>query len=173
MYGVAQLVVERYSSMTLPAFVTQRIFSPLNMTSSYYSFAESNATGRMSESWAYFGRRIPHWLNDSDLGLIAGAGGIMSSAVDMVRWARVLVRATNGTAVGIPEDVIQTCMSAHSLVETGHTYGYGWEQQDFQGIPVIFSSGLRCGCMLTGLADRLARGWCPRRHLAGHGRAVT
>jgi hypothetical protein len=103
-----------------------------------YTLAEAQKTDRFSESWTSFGRRIPpHWLTDGDLGLIAGAGGILSTATDVSQWAKVLLGITDGTQVGIPETVLRTCMTPQALVDSsGLTYGFGWFQQEFQGIPV-------------------------------------
>jgi CubicO group peptidase (beta-lactamase class C family) len=58
---------------------------PLNMTSSTMHPDRANATGTMSQNWSPLGRRIPFFLPESKADLIAGAGGVMSTAEDMVR----------------------------------------------------------------------------------------
>jgi CubicO group peptidase (beta-lactamase class C family) len=104
------------------------------MTSSTYSFKEATAGGHVSESWNVDTRRIPHWLLEEDIALVGGAGGIMSSASDMVNWAKLLLGSINGTAIGIPEKILQNAMSPQALIgANGMTYGYGWIQQAYAG----------------------------------------
>lgn len=86
MYMFASQIVTTYSGMKFQDFVKERIFDPLNMTSTTYSVAVANASGLLSQSWAFNGRRIPISIgNPSSEDLIAGAGGILSNALDMVR----------------------------------------------------------------------------------------
>lgn len=82
----ASQIVTTYSGMKFQDFVKERIFDPLNMTSTTYSVAVANASGLLSQSWAFNGRRIPLSIgNPSSEDLVAGAGGILSNALDMVR----------------------------------------------------------------------------------------
>jgi CubicO group peptidase (beta-lactamase class C family) len=137
-YMVAQHLVERFSGMPLGDFVTQRIFVPLNMTSSTYSFEYAISTGHLSESYEFGGRRIPHWLEKEDMPVVAGAGGIMSSAVDLLKWGRAMLGVTNTTAVGIPREILERCMSPEATIDAslGRTYGFGWGQGVMMGTKV-------------------------------------
>ena len=87
MYFFGSHIISTYSGKPFQDFVKERIFEPLNMTTSTYAYAEANATGLMSQAWAYVGRRIPTTPYEDPVtaNLIAGAGGLISSAVDMVR----------------------------------------------------------------------------------------
>ena len=85
MYIFLPEVINTYSGMTFQEFVTERIFAPLNMTSTTYNLTEAEATGHMSQSWIFTGRRIPIIFQDpTTTNLIAGAGGAISNAIDMV-----------------------------------------------------------------------------------------
>ena len=78
-------IISKYSGKTYQEFVKERIFDQLNMTSTTFSVQEANSTGHLSQSWTYFQRRIPIILEDpTAANLVAGAGGILSNAVDMV-----------------------------------------------------------------------------------------
>jgi hypothetical protein len=55
------------------------------MTSTTFSVSEAVLSGQMTDAWANSGRRIPQWLNDEQMDLVAGPGGIISSGEDMVR----------------------------------------------------------------------------------------
>lgn len=85
-YFFAAQIITEYSGKTFQDFVKERILDPLNMTSTTYSAQEANSTGHLSQSWAFVGRRIPIIIEDAATSnLIAGAGGLLSNAVDMVR----------------------------------------------------------------------------------------
>jgi hypothetical protein len=137
-YMVAQHLVELFTGMTLEDFVGERIFRPLNMTSSTFSLEYAAATGNLSESYSPFGRRIPHWLDREDMPVIAGVGGILSSAVDLLKWGKALLGVTNSTSIGIPEDILNRCMAPESIIDAnrGLTYGFGWIQASIMGYKV-------------------------------------
>jgi CubicO group peptidase (beta-lactamase class C family) len=83
MYIAATAVVQKYAGMPYPEFVTQRIFKPLNMTTTTYFSAHVRKLGLLSQSFGEGSRRIPYWFDGRE-DLIAGAGGVLSSAEDMV-----------------------------------------------------------------------------------------
>ena len=86
MYMLGQYVIDKYSGMSYPEFVKKRIFDPLGMTSTTFSTREAYESGRFSQFWADSnGRRIPPWIRDEHISLLAGAGGIISDVGDMVR----------------------------------------------------------------------------------------
>ncbi len=85
MYIIGAHLVSTYSGLAFRDFVQQRIFDPLNMTSTTYRGDEAEASGLLSHSWDAQGRRIPYWFRGEPLSeLIAGAGGIISNTIDMV-----------------------------------------------------------------------------------------
>jgi CubicO group peptidase (beta-lactamase class C family) len=137
-YMVAQHLVELFAGRALEDFVVERIFEPLNMTSSTFSLEYAAATGNLSESYSPFGRRIPHWLDREDMPVIAGAAGVLSSAVDLLRWGKALLGVTNSSLVGIPEDILNRCMAPESIIDAnrGLTYGFGWIQASVLGYKV-------------------------------------
>jgi CubicO group peptidase (beta-lactamase class C family) len=128
---LAQHLVERYSGQDLPSFVAERIFGPLNMSSTTYSSEAANATGRLTQSFSSFGRRIPTWLTATDIPLIAGAGSMLSTIDDLASWAKLLL---NATTAPIPRAILDDCMRPHALVPPGDiTYGYGFGQRQYKG----------------------------------------
>jgi CubicO group peptidase (beta-lactamase class C family) len=137
-YMVAQHLVERFSGIDIGNFVASHIFAPLNMTTSTYSFEYATATGDLSESYEPNGRRISHWYNRGDASVTAGPGGVMSSTVDLLKWGKMLLGATNSTAVGIPREILDKCVAPESVVDTilDLTYGFGWFQSTIMGFKV-------------------------------------
>ena len=93
MFILAAHILELYSGKTVAEFVEDRIFVPLNMTSSTYSPTKAESTGHLSQTWSLDGRRIPYWFADeSSVNMISGAGGIISDVSDMVSSRRRLYR---------------------------------------------------------------------------------
>jgi CubicO group peptidase (beta-lactamase class C family) len=81
---LSSYIISHYTG-SYTSFVKDRIFTPLNMTSTTFSVSEAVLSGQMTDAWANSGRRIPQWLNDEQMDLVAGPGGIISSGEDMVR----------------------------------------------------------------------------------------
>jgi CubicO group peptidase (beta-lactamase class C family) len=135
---VGQHLVEHFTGMALEDFVAKRIFTPLNMTSSTFSQEYAASTGNLSESYTAHGRRIPHWFDREDMPVVAGAGGVLSSAVDLLKWGKALLGVTNSSLVGIPEDILNRCMAPESIIDAnrGLTYGFGWIQASVMGYKV-------------------------------------
>lgn len=83
MYVLGSYIIETYSGKSYPDFVKERIFIPLNMTTSGFYIGEAEKTGLLTQVFAS-NRRVPLVVNDSNVRLIAGAGGAISSAADLV-----------------------------------------------------------------------------------------
>jgi len=85
MYIIAAHIVSTYTG-SFTAFVKQRIFDTLNMTSTTYSLSDAVRSGEITQAWTSIGkgRRVPHWFDDEVNQLLAGAGGIITNAADLV-----------------------------------------------------------------------------------------
>lgn len=71
------------------SYVTSRIFEPLNMTSTTFSYASAASSGHLPDAFTHSGgegfRRIPYLFDtEAKEVFIAGAGGVISNVVDMV-----------------------------------------------------------------------------------------
>ncbi|KAI0767194.1 beta-lactamase/transpeptidase-like protein [Fomes fomentarius] len=152
MYMVGAHIVAKLTNMPYPSFVESRIFSPLNMSSTTFSPSKAANTGKLTQSWTWRGpRRIPFWFPDEVAELFAGAGGVISNAVDMTKWLAVLLNrgvdpVTNTTI--IPASVLTETTTAHAIVSgtasgdlsiTG--YGMGWFRGSYRGHDVAWHSG--------------------------------
>ena len=88
MYILGSHLISKYSGMPYTSYINQRIFTPLNMTSTTYKPSEAAASGKATENWTGTGkgrRRIPWWFSDDMVELNAGPGGVISNVPDMVR----------------------------------------------------------------------------------------
>jgi CubicO group peptidase (beta-lactamase class C family) len=82
---VGSYVVSTLSGMRFTDFVNNRIFKPLDMSSSTYSIDAAIQTGRFTSTWTSFGRLIPHWLQEEDVDLLAGPAGVITSVEELAR----------------------------------------------------------------------------------------
>jgi len=83
MFMVAGHIIETYSGQNYTSFVEDRIFTPLGMSSSTFSPAKATESGKFTQGWTGSGRLLPEWFTEDMIMLMAGAGGVISSAVDM------------------------------------------------------------------------------------------
>lgn len=151
MYMVGAYIISTYTG-SFSKFVEDRIFKPLNMTSTTYSTAAANSTGRLTQTWTDSGRRIPYWFNDSESAILDGPGGVISSARDLTKWVGTLLNAgvdptTNVTI--IPRSAFDEVTSANVII-SGNTsdpassilgYGMGWERYSLAGHDVFQHDG--------------------------------
>lgn len=83
MYMIASRIITMYTG-SYTSFVKERIFAPLNMTSTTFSPNEAAKSGKLTQSWIQEGRRIPQYITEETAEIHAGPGGIITSALDMV-----------------------------------------------------------------------------------------
>lgn len=107
-YTIGAHLIAIYSSMPYTQFVRQRILLPLDMSTSTFSGAAAARSRRLSEGWTNTGRRVPYWLPETAVEVMAGSHGLISSAIDMTKWITVLLNhgvdpSTNETV--LPWDV--------------------------------------------------------------------
>ncbi|PIL26205.1 hypothetical protein GSI_11960 [Ganoderma sinense ZZ0214-1] len=175
-------LISHYAAMPYADFVAQRIFKPIGMSDTTFSPTIANNSGLLTHTWTPFGRRIPFWFDESVAHLKAGAGGIISSAEDVVRWLSVLLNegqdpTTNKTV--IPKSVFDAVTTSQVIVAGkpistyGSSivgYGMGWLRTSVGtadillhtgGIPgfstlVVFSPNSNLGVVILSNADNKA-----------------
>ncbi|TDL17828.1 beta-lactamase/transpeptidase-like protein [Rickenella mellea] len=152
MYGAGSHIVSTYTG-SYAKFVKNRIFSALGMNSTTFFSSEAESTGRFSQSWSVDGRRIPYPLPDESIDLIAGAGGVITSASDITQWLKMLLRdgqhpSSNTTVV--PKAGFDAVTTAHSFITGGGVgttsfsiqgYGMGWIRFSYQGHEIVYHNG--------------------------------
>ncbi|TFK57591.1 beta-lactamase/transpeptidase-like protein [Heliocybe sulcata] len=151
MYVTASYIISKYAGPYM-TFVKERIFKPLNMTSTTFSPEEAIASGKLTVTWTHTGRRIPFWFTEDTIELQAGAGGVTSSAEDMTRWLAFLLSG------GLHPETNETLISpsAFNEITTAHVvtdgkapnpnlsvagYGMGWWRQSYRGHEFAYHSG--------------------------------
>ncbi|KAI0318417.1 beta-lactamase/transpeptidase-like protein [Amylostereum chailletii] len=146
MYMLCSHIIAKYAAIPYTRFVQERIFSPLNMSSTY-SVGDALDSGKLAHVWTPQARRIPFPLSEATTELIAGPAGVIASVADLAKWIRMLLHAgvnpsTNTTV--IPHAVFRGITTAHAIVPsrtpvTG--YGMGWFRTSYLGHDVVWHDG--------------------------------
>ena len=151
MYMLGSYIVAHYSGIPYANFVEERIFKPLSMSSTTVWPSVAINSGKLSDSWSKDGRRVPYWFHDDMVAMKAGAGGVISSAEDSVKWLAVWLNkgvdpVTNATI--FPESVYDAATTGHWIARGtgGGTsdsygasivgYGMGWQRWSYGTVDV-------------------------------------
>ncbi|KAG2141566.1 beta-lactamase/transpeptidase-like protein [Suillus cothurnatus] len=150
MFMAAAHIIETYSAQTYISFVEDRIFTPLGMTSSTFSPAKAEETGRFTQGWAGNGRLLPECFTEEVVPLIAGPGGVISSAVDMSKWVAMwLNKGVHNNVTVIPLSVHGNASQSYSIATSASTdpelsiagYGMGWGRRSYLGHDTVTHVG--------------------------------
>ncbi|MDT8068036.1 MAG: serine hydrolase [Terriglobia bacterium] len=159
LYAAGALLIKKVSGQPYTDFVSERIFAPLGMTSSRVNAEGLNASGNVATGYRELDsmlRPVPPliWNNNP------GAGGIYSSATDMLSWMRLhlnggLCHTPSGTVrrlytkvaqermwrpqVQIPLDSSAT--PADKLQYGQLSYGSGWFLSNYRGERLVWHTG--------------------------------
>ncbi|KAI0087730.1 beta-lactamase/transpeptidase-like protein [Irpex rosettiformis] len=151
MFMLTSHIISLYSGKPYIEFVRERIFSPLDMSTTTFSESEALKSGLLTHSFNIVGRRLPFWFPDSVKVLNAGPGGVISSTHDLTRWVQMLLNggidpATNKTI--LTASTMEAVTSAHSIVSQAPFpefslvgYGLGWFRYSYQGHEIVRHSG--------------------------------
>ncbi|KAH9055950.1 beta-lactamase/transpeptidase-like protein [Lactarius vividus] len=152
MYMVGAHVITALSGIQFTEFVKDRILRPLKMTQSTYSIDEAIRSGKASETWTTFGRRIPPWMEGGNTELMAGPGGLISNVKELASWVKLYLNNgvdldTNATI--IPHGALETMTTARQIffgypTELSATivgYGLGWMRFSIAGHDLLYHGG--------------------------------
>jgi len=146
---VAAQVIETYSGLPYTSFVEERIFAPLEMTSSTFSPTKAEATGKFTQGWTKEGRRAPCFTEEM-ASVMAAPGGIITNAVDMAKWISTWIgKGVHGNRTIIPPSVYQNVSYSYSVcadhpADSKHSiegYGMGWFRSSYRGHDVVYHTG--------------------------------
>ena len=97
MYETLSYLPEILLNQTYESYIAQHIFNPLNMTASTFSVAEAEARGTLADGFqrdmqdvtkgenGTLTAIVPYYQRPGEERTLAGAGGILASAKDLVR----------------------------------------------------------------------------------------
>ncbi|KAJ6559846.1 beta-lactamase/transpeptidase-like protein, partial [Mycena capillaripes] len=151
MYIAGSYVVSKLSGMAYRDFVESRIMLPLNMTSSTMHPDRVSENDRFSQTWTPTRRRIPFFMTEHTADLIAGAGGVISTAEDMLLWAKLIMNGGVDPQTNIqiiPNGTVALATTGRSILTSEGNeffsvmeYGLGWVRTAYRGHELIWHDG--------------------------------
>ncbi|CDO69943.1 hypothetical protein BN946_scf184836.g17 [Trametes cinnabarina] len=153
MYILGAHVIEHFANTTYADFISRRLFKSLGMSTSTIVPSEALASRKVTDTWTKDGRRIPFWFTDESAYLGAGAGGVISSAEDMIKWLAVLLNEGADPRSGetvLPRSVYDAVTTARHVVLGQPSppygsgivgYGMGWMQWTYKDVPIVSHTG--------------------------------
>ena len=100
MYETLSYLPEVLLNQTYEAYIAEHIFKPLNMTASTFSVVEAEARGTLADGFqpdeqdftkgknGTLKATVPYFQRPGEERTWAGAGGVLTSARDLVRFSR-------------------------------------------------------------------------------------
>ncbi len=126
-------IVERVSGMPFTTFTSERIFKPLGMTqTSWRDDFERIVPGRAQA----YARRGPVWVLDMPFDNVIGAGGMLTTVGDWLKWNDALDRRTLGGWLVDSLESRATLTSGRKI-----TYAMGLTVSDWRGEREVAHSG--------------------------------
>jgi hypothetical protein len=129
------------------ALMQERIFDPIGMASTTFSFDEARATGNYglphSADLTLEYSRIPLETEEAFLPPVAPAGGAWSNVLDMARYLITELNegaAPDGTLVVSSENLRKTWEPQVAITDEA-SYGLGWIVDEYKGLGVLHHGG--------------------------------
>lgn len=149
MYTVATYVVERLTGQSWAQFLQDRIFDPLEMSSSYLQpGAVLSSKNSDNLAWPLV------WLSDKNthkqIGVYdqpegQGAGSIHSTVVDYAKWIRAFMKKDE---ILFPDNIYDELTRPRVIADidpipftSTSTYALGWEVESYRGYKIVQHSG--------------------------------
>jgi CubicO group peptidase (beta-lactamase class C family) len=152
MFTVASHLVEVKTGKPFSAFLSERFFKPLEMTSTYlqYSSAVVSGQGERVASGHQFNETDDTWdvFDAFDAPEAQGAGSIITSAADYIKWVRAMasirhpISADSSKALTRPRILIDPEDNDPDPFCSPPLYCLGWETYYYRGVQVVMHEGL-------------------------------
>lgn len=137
---LASMIVERIDGMPIGKVLENRIFKPLGMTQTRFADPEAIIKGRAEGYWVNKNGELIN-RNATETSSTLGAGGLLSSAVDLAKWDAAL----NGTEL-LSEASKETMWESTILPDGTNTYySLGWDVEPDRGLENTSHSGQVAG----------------------------
>lgn len=141
MYALAGAAVARAYDTTFERFMRERLLAPLGMKASTVTLAGLTAQGDRAVGYPNGKAEAAAALTPADLGSVAPAGAINSTAGDMGAWLRFLNAGGQSAALRIAPAVFARVFEAHQAIGDGSSYGLGFFLATRSGLLVASHGG--------------------------------
>lgn len=143
MFTAAGEIVANVQKTSWEKFVPDRIFKPLGMNNSTMSLKDMEKAKDYSLGYTYnFDTKETEKQPFRDIGEVAPAGSINSSARDMAQWLRFVLNG--GSVEGkrlVSEKGYDEWLKPQMKIAGTTSYGFGWFLQDWNGLKVVQHGG--------------------------------
>lgn len=147
MYVMLSHVIESLVGRWTGAFLAERIWHPLNMTSTYFSLSDAQKSGKPLAQSYYWrtGSESFEAVEPLDETSTEGAGGAISSVDDYSKWIRMMIDRTRPVSGRGHQDLVTPRILQGKLFDGYVFYGYGWEIETYRGYEIITHNGVETG----------------------------
>lgn len=163
-YFIISLIIEKRSGMSIGQFLKRRLFQPLGMNSTYADEKPSSVkamTGYHSRTGIRVAQPPIAWTST------LGAGGIVSTLDDLVKWDQALY-----TDNLVKKDLLAKIWTPTKFNDGKvNAYGYGWFESRFRGVRELNHSGQTNGftCIYRRYPDQHFSVWSFTNSYGGGG----
>lgn len=157
MYTVATHLIETVSGSSFSNFLRHNFFDPLSMSSTHLGPAASKAAGladRIATGHAWVEATNTFTLLDAhDQPEAHGAGSIITSVNDYIKWVRAMMDAEPPISKEIQHDLLKPRIlndpdwddEQDASMTSWIGYGMGWESRYYRGVRIVAHNGLYHG----------------------------
>jgi CubicO group peptidase (beta-lactamase class C family) len=145
MYVMLGYVLETLTGRWLGTFLAERIWEPLDMTSTYLSLSDALKSGKPFAQGHYWRTESQTFttVDYPDETSMEGCGAVISSVGDYSKWIRMMIHRTGPISeVGHEALITPRILEGKSqLIDSYVFYGYGWEIEMYRGYEIITHNG--------------------------------
>ncbi|MBC7939196.1 MAG: beta-lactamase family protein, partial [Chitinophagaceae bacterium] len=135
-YVLLSLTVQRAGGQPLGEYMAGRFFKPLRMEATHLQPSRWPLQRGVATKYVPYGQDGNAWRHGMDLtDELSGDGGIVSSADDMLQWARFLTMATG--PVSLATLAVPTTLANGSV----SGYGLGLHTEQWRGVKIVHHGG--------------------------------
>jgi CubicO group peptidase (beta-lactamase class C family) len=146
-YFILSMIVERIEGKPLGEVLKLRIFDPVGMTQTRMADPEAIIKHRAAGYWV---NKVGDLINrnPTETSSTLGAGGVLSSVYDLVKWDESLY------GNDLLTDESKKMMWTQTVLPDGDStgYGFGWRLRPYEGLKQIEHGG-----MVAGFVARFSR----------------
>ncbi len=141
-YNLLAGIIEKASGGPYGDFLRARIFGPLGMTETGV-YDPMEITANRAAGYVRLGGKVFNNPLVYDPSILSGAGGLQSTAGDLVKWDAALAAGTL-----LPPPVLAQTWTPPALPGGAHSeYGMGWVNQTLNGHRILWHNGELPGAM--------------------------
>ena len=149
MYIMLGYVFETLTGTWLGDFLDDRIWEPLNMTSTYFSLSDALKSGRPFAEGHYWRTETETFtrVDYIDETSMEGCGAVISSVNDYAKWIRMMMDRTGPISDAGHQALVtpRILEGTDEIIDSYVFYGYGWEIERYRGFEVITHNGAETG----------------------------